>query len=146
MPWSEPGRPRSTAPSADLAGAAAALRRGIRAFPPTGEAARLRRVARLAAAGAWTDLALELAAIEAAGWRLSRIVLDGDEWLCTLCRHPQLPADLDETVDGRDLLLPLAILDAVDGAHERERSGAPSNDAGLGPQPQTVPAWCEQVR
>jgi hypothetical protein len=68
---------------------------------------------RLTAAGAWIDAALALLALEAPQWKLRRLALDNDEWFCSLSRHPQLPIELDDTVDSRHENAAIAILLAL---------------------------------
>jgi hypothetical protein len=77
--------------------------------PDSADAARLRR---LIDAEAWTDVALALVEIGLPDWKLVRLVVDGGEWFCALSRHWQLPDSLDDAVEGRHEILPLAILAA----------------------------------
>jgi hypothetical protein len=70
------------------------------------------RFDRLIAAGAWTDAALALVALELPGWRLRRLVCEGGEWHCALSRRLNVPAALDDTADASHELMPLAILRA----------------------------------
>jgi hypothetical protein len=81
----------------------------IPALSPSGKA---ERIDRLIAAGAWTDAALALVALELPAWQLRRLACDGGEWFCSLSRQPNLLADLDDTADGNHELMPLAILRA----------------------------------
>lgn len=67
-------------------------------------------LARLLAAGAWTELALAIVAAELPAWQIRRLALDEGEWICTLSRQTNLPDELDETVDAHHESLPLAIL------------------------------------
>ena len=67
-------------------------------------------LAGLAAAEAWTDVALSLVDLELPMWRPRRLVYDNEEWLCSLSRHCHVPIELDETADGQHASLPLAIL------------------------------------
>src|SRR5262245_31321606 len=53
------------------------------------------RVNQLIAAGAWTDAALALLALELPQWQVRRLVHEDGEWLCTLSKQPQLPLGLD---------------------------------------------------
>jgi hypothetical protein len=71
-----------------------------------------KRIDRLIAAGAWTDAALALAALELPAWTVRRLVYDGGEWICSLSRQPSLPEALDEAADASHALMPLAILRA----------------------------------
>jgi hypothetical protein len=68
---------------------------------------------RLIEAGAWTDAALALMEIELPAWTLSHLVHEDGEWLCSLSRQPNLPAELDDSADARHEVLALAILSAV---------------------------------
>ena len=68
-------------------------------------------IARLIAAGAWTDAALALVALELPTWTVRRLAYDG-EWVCSLSRQPNLPEVLDDTADASHALMPLAILRA----------------------------------
>ena len=70
------------------------------------------RVDRLIAAGAWTDAALALLALELPAWTMRRLAYDGGEWVCSLSRQPNLPEALDDTADGSHASMPLAILRA----------------------------------
>jgi hypothetical protein len=73
-------------------------------------------------AGAWTDLALALIELALPAWKLRRLVYEDGEWLCTLSRHPNLPAGLDDTTDASHEVLPLAILNAL--VEARRKAGA----------------------
>jgi len=68
------------------------------------------RIDRLIAAGAWTDAALALVALELPAWTVRRLAYDGGEWICSLSRQPNLPEALDEAADASHALMPLAIL------------------------------------
>jgi hypothetical protein len=68
------------------------------------------RIARLRQSSAWTDLCLMLIAVELPGWRLRRLVHDDGEWHCALSGQPNLPVELDDTVDASHHDLPLALL------------------------------------
>jgi hypothetical protein len=73
---------------------------------------RVDRIDRLIAAGAWTDAAFALIALELPAWRLRRLAYEDGEWHCALSRQPNLPAMLDDTADASHELMPLAILRA----------------------------------
>jgi hypothetical protein len=73
----------------------------------------------LAEAGAWTDAALHLLELELPAWTIRRLVREGDDWLCTLSRRPNLPIALDDPVEGVHAALPLAILRALVDARRR---------------------------
>jgi hypothetical protein len=70
------------------------------------------RIDDLIEAGAWTDAALAVIALELPDWQLRRLEYDGGEWFCSLSRQPNLPATLDDTADANHELMPLAILRA----------------------------------
>ncbi len=84
---------------------------------------RAGQVDRLAEAGAWTDAALALIALELPGWKVRRLVYENGEWLCSLSRQPNLPITLDDTADAAHEALPLAIVLAF--VEARRRTGAP---------------------
>jgi hypothetical protein len=80
--------------------------------------ARAVRLRRLIEAEAWTDAALALIELALPQWQLVRLVGDDGEWCCSLSRHPQLPEWLDDAVEARHEVLPLAILAAFLTARE----------------------------
>jgi hypothetical protein len=93
------------------------------------------RVRRLIEAEAWTDVALALIELALPAWQVVRLVYDGGEWCCALSRHPQLPDWLDDAVEARHEVLPLAILDAFLAARESDRAAGPfSSVPQCGPQ------------
>lgn len=110
--------------------ALALIDRGARAHPALGVEARSRALDRLIGSGAWTDAALALVDRDLPSWRLRRLELDGSEWVCTLSRSPQLPSQLDDTADGRDRLIALAILDAFAEAQRRSVTSQSSRAEG----------------
>jgi hypothetical protein len=73
-------------------------------------AGRAARLDRLVHAEAWIDAVLCLIELELPAWRPCRLVYDGGEWLCSLSRHPEVPFEFDDTVDGRHAAPALAIL------------------------------------
>jgi hypothetical protein len=85
----------------------------------------LRQLGRVAAldelveAGAWTDATLRLLELELPNWVVRRLIREGDDWLCTLSRQPNLPIALDDPVEGVYATLPLAILRALVDARRR---------------------------
>jgi hypothetical protein len=85
----------------------------------------LRQLGRVAAldelveAGAWTDATLRLLELELPNWVVRRLIREGDDWLCTLSRQPNLPIALDDPVEGGHATLPLAILRALVDARRR---------------------------
>jgi len=63
--------------------------------------------------------ALALIELELPAWKLRRLVYEDGEWLCSLSSHPNLSVALDDTVDARHEVLPLAILSAFVEARRR---------------------------
>jgi len=74
---------------------------------------------RLIECQAWTDAALALIELELPAWRVRRLVYEDGEWLCSLSRQPNLPLEIDDTVDGSHQVVPLAILSAFVEARRR---------------------------
>jgi hypothetical protein len=68
------------------------------------------RIDQLIGAGAWTDTALALLALELPQWNLRRLVCDDGIWLCSLSKTPQLPLELDDLAEASHTVAPLAIL------------------------------------
>jgi len=92
-------------------------------------AGKAQRLDQLIQAGAWTDAATMLIGLELPGWQLRRATCDGGEWICSLSRQPNLPAEVDDTVDASHEVLALAVLAAfVDALRQRasESKGAPA--------------------
>jgi hypothetical protein len=85
------------------------------------------RIERLIDAEAWTDCALALIELELPGWQIRRLVYEGGEWLCSLSRQPDLPLELDDTVDAGHEVPALAVLRAF---VEARRSGGAAIRAG----------------
>lgn len=81
----------------------------LAALSHTDQAARMNRLMK---SEAWTDATLALIALELPVWRLRRLVFEDGEWLCSLSKQTNLPADLDDTADANHEVLPLAILSA----------------------------------
>jgi hypothetical protein len=88
-------------------------------IPLLNKLGRAGQVDRLAEAGAWTDAALALVALELPGWKVRRLVFENDEWLCSLSRQPNVPISLDDTADAAHEALPLAIMLAFVEARRR---------------------------
>lgn len=84
-----------------------------RRIPTLAQTGKVAHLDRLIAAGAWTDAASALVALELPAWSLRRFVHEDGEWLCSLSREPSLPLALDDTADARHHSLPLAILLAL---------------------------------
>lgn len=85
----------------------------------TGVPDRVERILQLAATGAWTDATLALLELEQPQWKLRRLVHEDGEWFCSLSRRPDLPIELDDAAEAHNELLPLAILDALAEAREK---------------------------
>jgi hypothetical protein len=100
-------------------------------FAPHKEAAT-GRIERLIGAGAWTDAALALIALELPQWKLRRLLCEDGEWHCALSRRPQLPIELDEVAEGSHDALPLAVLIALLHAR-RDLAGREGGATGLPP-------------
>jgi len=81
-------------------------------IPVLSKSGKTARIERLIESGAWTDAALALIESEIPSWKLRRLVYENGEWFCSLSRQPNLPADLDDSVDAAHHILPLAILRA----------------------------------
>jgi hypothetical protein len=81
-------------------------------LPALGRTEKAARLNRLIEAGAWTEAALALIELELPQWQVRRLVCDDGKWLCSLSRQPNLPAELDDTVDVGHEILPLALLGA----------------------------------
>jgi hypothetical protein len=79
-------------------------------LPVLSRAAKAVRIDQLIDAGAWTEAALALIALELPAWKLRRLVFEDGEWICCLTQHPDLPAELDDTAEGCHEILPLAIM------------------------------------
>src|SRR5665213_3766256 len=71
------------------------------------------RIAELIQSSGWIDAALALIEIELPGWKLRRLAYDEGEWHCSLSKQPNLPIELDDTIDAHHEVLPLAILSAL---------------------------------
>lgn len=78
-----------------------------------------RHLDRLVAAGAWTDAALALIAIELPDWQLRRLIVDEGEWHCALSTERSMPDWLDDAVEAHHADLATAILDAFCSAVDR---------------------------
>lgn len=98
-----------------------------------GRIEKARRLNRLIEAGAWTEVALALIELELPRWTLRRLVHDGGEWLCSLSKQPNLPAEIDDTADARHQILPLALLSAF---VEARRQAATTRQVSVAAVPQ----------
>ena len=102
----------------------------LQALRTSGKAGRFDE---LVANGAWTESAFALIALEMPAWSVRRLVYDDGEWLCSLSQQPNLPLEIDDTVDARHAALPLAILGALVEAKSRKEP-APQSDFQRRPQ------------
>jgi hypothetical protein len=101
------------------------------ARPPAPNPPGRAHIDQLIAAGAWTDAALALIELELPKWTLRRLAYDEGEWHCSLTKHCAIPAEFDDSADGTDELLPLALMSAF---LEARRLSAPAV------RPRTVPS------
>jgi hypothetical protein len=74
------------------------------------------QLARLIDAGAWTDAALALIALELPRWQLRRLAYDSGEWHCALSSSRDMPEWLDASVETHHADMALAILAAFNEA------------------------------
>lgn len=101
-------------------------------------------LSRLIHCSAWTDLAIALLAVEHPGWKLRRAIYEDGAWFCSLSKHPEIPVDLDDTVDAHHGSLPLAILIAFVEARRSDAALVPVLQAVREIRPtQGVPACCD---
>jgi hypothetical protein len=70
------------------------------------------RINGLMQSSAWMDACLALIEVELPGWGLRRLAYDDGQWHCALTSQPNLPVELDDTVDTSHHDLPLALLSA----------------------------------
>jgi hypothetical protein len=105
-------------------------------IPVLGNTDKTRRLIYLAEAGAWTDAAFTLIKLELPAWNVRRLAYENGEWLCSLSRQLNLPAEIDDAVDGLHESLPLAILRAFTEAR-RSTAAAQKPEPAV---PQMLPA------
>jgi hypothetical protein len=79
---------------------------------PLDKTGKTGRLARFIQAKAWTDAALTLIELETPNWKLRRLAYENGDWVCSLSTEPDMPVEIDDTVDARHEVLPLAILSA----------------------------------
>ena len=94
---------------------------------------------RMIEAGAWTDAAVTLIALELPNWNVRRLICEDGEWFCSLSRYPCLPFFLDESIERSHPVLALAILRAFIAA----RSSGPvvQQPTASVPQVRAAPAF-----
>jgi hypothetical protein len=100
------------APEAERAVFAKIIGSACSRIPVLSKSGKTARIERLIESGAWTDAALALIESEIPSWKLRRLVYENGDWFCSLSRQPNMPADLDDSVDAAHHILPLAILRA----------------------------------
>ncbi len=66
-------------------------------IPVLSKSGQASRIDRLIEAGAWTDAAMAVIALELPDWQLRRLEYESGEWFCSLSRQPNVPATLDDT-------------------------------------------------
>jgi hypothetical protein len=90
------------------------------------------RLLTLIEAGAFTEAALAMIALELPQWQLRRIAYDDGDWYCALSRLRALPEWLDQAVEASHASVPLAIprayletLRQVEASHDTARPLVP---------------------
>ncbi len=91
------------------------------------------RLGQMLANGAWTDAAFALIALELPAWTIRRLVYEDGEWICTLSQQPNLPLEIDDTVDTHHPALPLAILGALVEVQAKKAEITPFRVPQIGP-------------
>jgi hypothetical protein len=104
-------------------------------IPVVDKSEQAARIDRLIEAGAWTDAALAVIALELPDWQLRRLEYESGEWFCSLSRQPNVPATFDDTADASHELMAVAILRAFFQAR-RMTELAPYGPRGVSPVPQ----------
>ena len=107
-------------------------------IPVLSKSGKTARIERLIESGAWTDAALALIESEIPSWKLRRLVYENGEWFCSLSRQPNLPLEIDDTVDASHEALPLAILSAF--VEARRKVSTSRETALVDPRQSSVPA------
>lgn len=79
-------------------------------IPALRAAGKAPQLDRLVAAGAWTDAAFALIALELPAWQVRRLWREENAWFCSLSQRPAWPAALDDTADAAHEELSFAIL------------------------------------
>jgi hypothetical protein len=88
-------------------------------IPVLAQSGKAAGIERLIETGAWTDSALALIELELPMWKVRRLVYEDGEWFCSLSQQPNLPLELDDSVDASHDVLALAILRAfVEARHK----------------------------
>ncbi len=89
-------------------------------LPAMRRTAEAQRLDHLVEAGAWTDAALALIALELPSWQLRRLTFDEGEWHCALSQERNMPDWLDDAVETHHADMATAILEAFRGAIGRD--------------------------
>lgn len=85
-------------------------------LPAMRRTAEAKRLDHLVEAGAWTDAALALIALELPTWQLRRLTFDEGEWHCALSQERNMPDWLDDAIETHHADMATAILDAFRSA------------------------------
>jgi hypothetical protein len=107
-------------------------------IPVLSKSGKAGRIDRLIECGAWTDAALALIEFELPAWKVRRLVCENGEWFCSLSQQPNLPLEIDDTVDASHEVLPLAILSAF--VEARRRTSTPRETALVDSRSSSAPA------
>jgi hypothetical protein len=113
--------------------------------PDLNRAGKIARIDAMIEAGAWTDAALALVALELPQWTLRRLCFEDGEWHCALSSHPGLPLEVDQTADGHHEVAAMAVLNALLAASNGSLGRAPEMPLGKVLNHGT-PACCDNFR
>jgi hypothetical protein len=89
-------------------------------LPAMRRTAEAKRLDHLVEAGAWTEAALALIALELPNWQLRRLTFDEGEWHCALSQERNMPDWLDDAIETHHADMATAILEAFRGAITRD--------------------------
>ncbi len=112
-------------------------------LPAMRRTAEAKRLDNLVAAGAWTDAALALIAIELPDWQLRRLAFDEGEWHCALSNERNMPDWLDDAVETHHADMATAILDAFRSAVARRGTSHLTVVPAQAPHTDFIPMLCE---
>lgn len=113
-------------------------------LPAMRRTAEAKRLDQLVEAGAWTDAALALIALELPAWQLRRLTFDEGEWHCALSQERNMPDWLDDAIETHHADMATAILDAFRGAAGRDgTSHLAIVPVGTAPRSDFTPMPCE---
>jgi hypothetical protein len=99
-------------------------------------------ITQLTKSAAWLDTGLSLVELELPGWGLRRLVYDGGEWHCSLSSQPNLPVELDDTIDASHTVAALAILLALSETKRNLMQAATTTVPAVRLTPMTPAAVC----